>query len=191
MCRRGTGSPGIAAVNAAGMLRSGGPDVRPRCSRIPSRGGSRTGRFGVALWCGMRCGEPLGVPRIRKHRLDGHEAATELRRPSEESMRARSRVVCVSRGAGASPATRTRKTATLRAGVVSGVRWCCSIFVAAASSSSAWRAKSARGPLRCFEALRGSFTPSIANISRPTSLCWSDSARTAAKTRAISSPGCR
>ena len=60
--------------------------------------------------------------------------------------------------------------------------------VAAASSFVACRAKSARVPLRCFDALLGSFTPSIANISRPIKPSASQIATTAAKTRAMSSP---
>ena len=62
----------------------------------------------------------------------------------------------------------------------------CSIVVAAASSLAACRSNSARVPLHCFDALRGSLTTSIANISRPISPGASHTASTAAKTRAIS-----
>jgi hypothetical protein len=48
--------------------------------------------------------------------------------------------------------------------------------------------KSARVPLLALEALLGSFTPSMANISRPISPCRSQIARIAANTRAMSSP---
>ena len=64
----------------------------------------------------------------------------------------------------------------------------CSIVVAAASSFAAWRSNSARVPLRCFEALLGSFTPSIANISRPIRPCASQIASTAVKICAMSGP---
>ena len=60
--------------------------------------------------------------------------------------------------------------------------------VVAASSLAACRSKSARVPLRCFDALLGSFTPSIANISRPINPSAAQLATTAAKTRAMSSP---
>ena len=59
---------------------------------------------------------------------------------------------------------------------------------AAASSFVACCSKSARVPLRCFAALLGSFTPSIANISRLIRPCVSQTARTAANTWAMSAP---
>lgn len=60
--------------------------------------------------------------------------------------------------------------------------------VVAASHVVACRAKSARVPLRCCDALLGRFTPSMANISRPIKPWASQRATTAANTRAISSP---
>jgi len=59
------------------------------------------------------------------------------------------------------------------------------MVVAAASNFVAWRSKSARVPLRCFDALLGSLTRSIANISRPIRPYRSHVARTAAKIGAM------
>jgi len=59
---------------------------------------------------------------------------------------------------------------------------------AVASRFAAWRSKSARVPLRCFNALLGSLTPSMANMSRPRNPWASQIATTAANTRAMSSP---
>ena len=59
---------------------------------------------------------------------------------------------------------------------------------AAASSLVACCSKLALVPLRRFEALPGSFTPSMANISRLMSPCASQIATTAANTRAMTSP---
>ncbi len=70
----------------------------------------------------------------------------------------------------------------------SSVRCRASIGSAARSIWAAGRSKSARVPLRCVEALLGSFTPSIANISRPMSPCRSHTASTAAKIGATWSP---
>jgi hypothetical protein len=56
------------------------------------------------------------------------------------------------------------------------------------SGCAACRATSARVPLRRLDALPGSFTPSMANISRPISPCRSQTASTAAKMGAMSAP---
>ena len=68
---------------------------------------------------------------------------------------------------------------------LSSARCRASMVAAAASSLVARAASSARVPPRCFDALRGSFTPSMANIARPISPCRSHTASTAANTVAI------
>ena len=62
-----------------------------------------------------------------------------------------------------------------------------SIVCAICSNFSARCVNSAGVPLRCFDALLGSFTPSIANISRPMRRCPSHATSTAANTWAMSS----
>ena len=78
-----------------------------------------------------------------------------------------------------------RRAARARSALASASRWRCSIVCAAASSFVACRSKSARVPLRCFDALLGSFTPSMANISRPIRPWASQIGSTAANTWAI------